>query len=221
MTKPSVTTTVKRGSIPAENNVWWRSPMTWILGLIIVAGLAGVVVAASSRDSASDSPQTAFAEAIGTPLPPLTSPDNALGTPAPMISAETLDGNRVQIGGDGTARLYGFFAHWCPHCQDELPVTVSWLESNPLPAGVEIVAVSTGVDRGAPNYPPSEWFERENWPATVLLDSEDQALAAAFGLTAFPFWVAVDADGVVIARVEGAIPETGLETIVRELTPIE
>lgn len=221
MTKPSVTTTVKRGSIPAEDRAWWQSPMTWILGLIILAGFAAVIAAASARDSSSDTPQTAFAEAIGTPLPPLSSPDAALGTTAPIISAETLAGSRVQVGDDGTARLYGFFAHWCPHCQDELPTTVSWLESNPLPEGVEIVAVSTGVDPAAPNYPPSEWFEDENWPATVLLDSEEQALATAFGLTAYPFWVAVDADGVVVARVEGSIPEADLASLVQQLTPIE
>lgn len=194
--------------------------MTWVLALILVAGFATVVVAASTRGSSDiDAAQTGFAEALGDPLPPLSTPDAALGTVAPTLSAETLAGTRAQLGGDGTARLFGFFAHWCPHCQDELPVTVSWLESNPLPEGVEIVAVSTAVDPAAPNYPPSEWFQDENWPGTVLLDSDDQSLASAFGLTAFPFWVAVDADGVVVARVEGAIGEADLAALVGELTP--
>lgn len=204
---------------PDQIQAWWRSPMTWILGFILLAGFAIVIVAASTRDSGTDTQQTAFAEAIGTPLPPLDFPDQALGATAPVVSAETLAGSRVQLGGDDTARLYGFFAHWCPVCQDELPTTVSWLESNPLPDGVEIVAISTGVDPGAPNYPPSDWFEDEAWPADVLLDSEDQALAAAFGLTAFPFWVAVDADGLVVARMEGAIGTDELAALVNDLTP--
>lgn len=192
--------------------------MVVIVGLIIVAGTALVAVAATSRSGISPlSEQTAFAEALGTPLPPLTSPDPAIGSVAPIISAQTSEGDRIQIGDDGTARLYGFFAHWCPHCQDEMPAVAEWLSTNDLPDGVEIVAISTGVDRGAPNYPPSDWFEREEWPATVLLDSEDQALSQAFGLTAFPYWVAVDANGTVVQRVSGSIPTTALTALVGQL----
>ena len=98
------------------------------------------------------------------------------------------------------------------------PVVVDWLEQNPLHDGVELIAVSTAVDPTGPNYPPSEWFEREHWPTPVLLDSQDDALSQAFGLTAFPYWVAIDADGEVVARVAGSLSEADLSALVASLS---
>ena len=85
---------------------------------------------------------------------------------------------------------------------------------------MEIVAISTSVDTGAPNYPPSEWFVDEEWPALVVADDADSILAQGFGLTAFPFWVAVDADGNVVSRVAGALSTQQFESLVREITPV-
>ena len=192
--------------------------MALIIAAIVVVGVLVVFFAARSRTSTDVSSQTAFAEVIGTQLPPLTTPDSAIGSPAPTISAQNLDGDRVQIGDDGVARIYGFFAHWCPACQAEVPVVVDWLEQNPLHDGVELIAVSTAVDPTGPNYPPSEWFEREHWPTPVLLDSQDDALSQAFGLTAFPYWVAIDADGEVVARVAGSLSEADLSALVASLS---
>ena len=204
---------------------WLRSPVTWVAALVVVAAL--VAVGLSLLNGGDDetvavtddiTTQTAFAEIIGDPLPRLeTSPDPAIGMQVPIVSAQTLAGDRITVEADGTARLFGFFAHWCPHCQEELPVTAQWLADNPLPDGVEVIAVSTAVDETAPNYPPSEWFPRENWPATVLLDSTESHLAGGFGLSAFPYWVAVDADGTIVARMTGALDEAQLTTIVNDL----
>jgi len=195
-----------------------------VIGLLVVAGIAAFGISALAGDDetvstgADAATQTAFAEAIGDPLPRLEPGiDAAIGTAAPTISAQNLDGDRVTIAADGTARLLGFFAHWCPHCQEELPATSAWLAANPLPAGVEVIAVSTAVDESAPNYPPSDWFEREAWPAPVLLDSPGGDIASGFGLSAFPYWVAVDADGTVIARMTGQLNDTQLDTLVAEL----
>ena len=60
------------------------------------------------------------------------------------------------------------------------------LVNNELPAGVEVVAISTSVDAAGDNFPPSDWFAREEWPATVLLDDEYSSLANSFGLPPFP-----------------------------------
>ncbi len=209
----------RRSPTPAAKpTTWWQSPLVWVGGLVIVAAAVALGVAASSGE-VTPTAETAFTEALGTPLEPFATPDPAIGMQAPLISAQTMDGERVQLKGDGTARLFGFFAHWCPHCQAELPVTARWLKENSVPDGVEVVAVSTSVDAAADNYPPSEWFEREEWPATVLLDGEASTIASAYGLTAFPFWVAVDADGLVVARVSGALEESSLASLLAELAP--
>lgn len=198
---------------------WWQHPIAWIAVLVLAAAaITGIITASSGGDETAA--QTAAAEAIGTPLPPLTSPDPAVGMTAPTISAQTLTGERLQLVPDGdTARLFGFFAHWCPACQAEVPQVVAWLEEHTIPEGVEVVAISTGVDASRGNYPPSEWFVRENFQATVLVDSEQSSLAGSFGLTAFPYWVAVDADGAVVARISGGITEADFLALLDALDP--
>ena len=57
-----------------------------------------------------------------------------------------------------------FVAHWCPHCQAEVPRIVALAEQGRLPEGVDVAAVSTAVDATAPNYPPSAWLDRVGWP---------------------------------------------------------
>jgi thiol-disulfide isomerase/thioredoxin len=192
-----------------ESKKVWESPLLWIVALIAVAGIGTALL--SSRDDGptiSNQLETSTVTLTGSNLPPVATPDPAVGTPAPAITATTLDGDRVQVGADGTPRIYGFFAHWCPHCQNEVPQVVDWLEAEDLPDGVELVAISTAVDPERPNYPPSRWFARENWPTTVLLDSESAEISNAFGLTVFPYWVAVDGNGDVVGRVNGGLDES-------------
>lgn len=200
----------------------WKSPMVWVgalLGLALIVALAVSAVGGDDEPAESTGLESAPAEVLGAALVPFDTPDAAIGTQAPDIVASTVDGDRVSLTADGTARLYGFFAHWCPHCQAELPRTVAWLQNNELPDGVEIVAVSTSVDSSAPNYPPSAWFTREGWPATLLVDSPELALANGYGLTSFPYWVAVDGDGTVVARMAGEIGEAQLAALVDAITP--
>lgn len=220
--------TKKRNSNKTRNNVaasapaasasrgFWQSPLFWIVGLVAVAGVASVILVGGGSNSSSGSVpgETAFAEVFGAPLAQIADPDPAIGQPLPAISAQTLQGERVRIDNDGTARVFGFFAHWCPHCQRELPRTVDWLETNDLPDGVEVVAVSSGVDPGAGNYPPSDWFVREEWPALVILDDENGTLSNGLGLSGFPYWVAADSDGNVVARTSGELSIEQFEALI-------
>ena len=149
--------------------------------------------------------ETGTVEIIGEALPP----DESVGHVAPGFKAQpNTSAEMVEIQpDDGTIRLIGFFAHWCPHCQREVPRVAQWLNENSLPNGVEVVAISTSVREGTPNYPPSEWFEAENWPTQVLVDSPEKTIAEAYGLTGFPFWVLVDGEGVVVHRSSGELTE--------------
>jgi thiol-disulfide isomerase/thioredoxin len=109
-----------------------------------------------------------------------------------------------------------FVAHWCPHCQVEVPVVQQWVDDGGLPDGVDLVAVSTAIDSRRPNYPPGAWLEREGWTAPVLVDGNDAGARAA-GLSAYPFFVGVDADGEVVGRVSGELTADQLDTIAADL----
>lgn len=205
---------------------------TQILGLrrgpfiAVAVALVAVVVASAliltngDGDDADETVLPQFSEVeIDGSLPELEDPatDPARGQQAPVFTAGGFDGGRATIGDDGVARLIGFFAHWCPACQREVPVVADWLRSAEIPDGVEVIAVATATDADADNYPPSAWLSEEGWTARVLLDDESGNLATAYGLPAFPYWVAVGSDGTVLARFTGGIEGAELDQIVAEL----
>ena len=202
--------------------------LKWMIIGVVAMVAVGVAVAflagrdAEERDQSSDVPQVADVNIEGEHLPRFDGqePDPAMETLAPAFAATTFDGVEVSVlPGDGTAKVIGFFAHWCPHCQRELPRITNWLAANQLPAGVEVIAVSTAVDSGRPNYPPSAWFEEEKWPAVAVRDSESNEIGDAYGLQGFPYMVAVDADGRVVARVSGELTDSLWEFLLQTVAP--
>jgi peroxiredoxin len=132
--------------------------------------------------------------------------DPAVGMTIPTVTGKDFEGNDLTISGDdGKAKVILFVAHWCPHCQKEVPMLKEHLDESPMPDDVELLTVSTSVKPGADNYPPQEWLDREGWAAPVLADDEDSSVARAYGLSAFPYFVIVDADGKVVARASGEL----------------
>jgi len=189
-----------------------------IVGVVALVAVAVGVALLASRD-AEQQAQTGVAQVSdvsieGAALPVFEGeePDPAMEMRAPAFAATTFDGTEVSVlPGDGTAKVIGFFAHWCPHCQRELPRIADWMANNELPAGVEVIAVSTAVDAGSPNYPPSAWFEAEQWPAVAVRDSVDSEIGDAYGLRGFPYTVGIAADGRVVARVAGELNDEAWE----------
>jgi thiol-disulfide isomerase/thioredoxin len=180
---------------------------------------SGSAAAGSGAAAAADAEQeTAAVTVTGEPLPempaatgssPFTSSadDSAIGMAAPVLEGETFDGSKVTIDpADGTPRVIVFVAHWCPHCQKEVPLIQEWIDEGNLPEGVEVVFVSTSVNEGRPNYPPSAWIADEGITSEVLLDDDQSAAAADYGLTSFPYFVMTNGEGEVVARGSGEIP---------------
>ena len=185
-----------------------------VLAGLAVAALVIAVTAGTDRDNATDADaesgvaQTAPVEVIGDPLPRYdgAQPDPAAGAMAPRVLGTGFDGAKHSVRpGDGRAKVIAFFAHWCPHCQRELPRMTAWLADNALPAGVDLVAVNTAVADDRDNYPPSAWFETEGWTLPVLRDSPATEIADAYGLRSFPYTVVLNGAGAVVARVSGEL----------------
>ncbi len=194
--------------------------------IVLVLGLAGAAVLLGGGDDESsggvlapgettaptygdDVQQNRPVEVTGDPLPGLDTvgdTDIAIGTPVPVIAGATFDGNSVTVGGptDGPT-MYVFLAHWCPHCNDEIPELIELKNRDGLPADMNVLAVSTGVETTAPNYPPSEWMLEKRWPSEwpVMADSVASESFVAHGGTGFPYLMIVDADGNLLARDSG------------------
>ena len=187
--------------------------LVWPIAIaaIVVLGVIAVIAARGSNakdDSFDEAAQTSTVTISGDALTPLVegqAADEAVGKVVPAATGKDFHGKKVTVGPEGGAKVVMFLAHWCPHCQAEMPRILSHIDDTPLPDGVELVMVSTGVKPDADNYPPQTWIEKAGWKGTVLADSEEGAAATAYGLTSFPYFVAVKADGTVAARISGEI----------------
>jgi cytochrome c biogenesis protein CcmG/thiol:disulfide interchange protein DsbE len=221
--KPSRSTsraTVRRASASASGR---RSRPAWIIGVVAVAVIGALVIAvvATTRSSSTAAASgltpvptgpVAFGDVQvkGTPLP--TAPtssgaaDPAVGLTAPTVSGETFTGSPLSIPASGTPAVIMFVAHWCPHCNAEVPKIVDELNTAGLPSGVDLYAVATGTNEKQPNYPPGDWLNQKGWPVPTIADDQNGTAANAFGVASYPTFVVLDAQGEVVARTSGELP---------------
>lgn len=142
--------------------------------------------------------------------------DLAVGVDAPIVTGTDMLTGEGLTSDTGSPILLGFYAHWCPHCQSEVPEIVAWLDDNELPDGVDFLAISTFVDQARGNHPPDAWLRRERWPLAVLSDDRNE-VAWMFGIQSVPFTMAVTADGKILGRVGGNIGPEGLVQLAQAL----
>ena len=58
------------------------------------------------------------------------------------------------------------------------------------------------------------WLSDAGWPVPTMADDAGNHAAEAFGLSAFPYYVAVDAEGRVVARASGELTIENVEALV-------
>lgn len=204
----------------------------WLtLGVIAAVAVVGGVVVLTGGDGETSGPGDSSTSSTAAPafpdsqpitidgdaLPSFNSPsdDPAIGMTAPLLTGLDFRGDEIIVDAtvDGPVMLV-FLAHWCPHCNAEIPRLVTWFESGRVPANLRVIGVSTAVAADRPNYPPSEWIVATDWPWEIMADSADVTAAAAYGVSSFPFFVIVGADGQVKVRQSGELEPEVLEAIV-------
>lgn len=195
--------------------------------IVLVLGLAGAAVLLTGGDDESsggvlapgETPRETYGDDVeqnrpvdvtGDPLPSLAAVvdvDSALGLAMPVVEGASFDGRPLTIGGPTNGpTLYVFLAHWCPHCNDEIPELIELKNREGLPDGMNVVGISTGVDPTGPNYPPSDWIVNKDWPSQwpVMADSVESTGFVVNGGGGFPYLLIADADGNVLDRASGA-----------------
>jgi len=206
-----------------------------VVGIVVVIAAIAVLATQCGKDSTPAAKNTGAAQAqnatqqtaavavTGAPLPqypadaglvadPATDP--ATGKTPPTLKGETFDGKSLTIAPGGKAKVVLFVAHWCPHCQVELPQIQKWIDDGNLPSDVEMYAVATATTESRPNYPASAWIANEKFAPQVLLDDEQGTAASAYGLTGFPYLVMMAKDGKVTNRASGEVPIDQFGTLV-------
>lgn len=191
-----------------------RAHVLWIVTASVAVVLAVVSIVLTGGVRPADSAaQTAAVDIQGPSLPPFPSraPDPAAGLPIPSVLGTDFSGASVRIDPQRSSIIV-FLAHWCSHCQAEVPRIQRWIDDHGLPDDPVIVSVSTAVDARAGNYPPSAWLEREKWTVPVIRDDAVSSIGKAFGVTSYPAFVVVVAGSGVFTRVSGEIPMSVFES---------
>jgi cytochrome c biogenesis protein CcmG/thiol:disulfide interchange protein DsbE len=207
-----------------------------VVGLVvaIAAVLAFGVTGGSNSDDATDDTtidssngssmsETQPVTVVGDPLTPFDTPQNdaSIGSTPPTLEGFAFDGSSLSIapGSTGRATMVVFLAHWCPHCNAEIPVLIEWNESGGVPANLDVIGVSTAVFDDRDNYPPSQWIDDKGFPWPVLADSENSEAAVAYGVTGFPTFTLIDENGKVLYRADGEKTLEELELIIATFFP--
>ena len=195
------------------------SLVVWIVVAVLVAVAAVAAILLSTGGGSATAEPAPRLTVSGTALPAYASDatDPAVGVTMPTLTGTGLDGAAAVIGPTGTPQIVVVVAHWCPHCQAEVPRIVAWLRDNSLPAGVTMTTLSTGIDPARPNFPPSTWLRNEGWTAPVLTDDAASSGLAALGFTSFPGFVFVNGDGTVAGRMVGELDPAQIASIAASL----
>ena len=229
-----------QGQTASKSTLLWSI----VIGVVVVAGIVAVVATRSGNDGDTSTTASGTASGSGVdddnsddaddsgeafpdprelrpvvvdgaPLTPFEDPtaDDSVGEAAPVLEGVDISDEAMKIGGGGKPTVITFLAHWCPHCQAEVPVLVEWMDENGLPEDVDLVGLTTAFDETRGNWPPGEWLAEEGWTLPTMVDP-DGAAAEAYGLTSFPYFVALDADGNVAARASGELSTAEFEALI-------
>lgn len=193
--------------------------------VLVIASIIFISSGGDDDDSVSTDPDAPLEYGIittdGDPLPQLpdAGDDPAVGMLAPSIVSERAEGQvRLEPGPGGEPTMVVFLAHWCPHCQAEVP-RLAELDAEGVFDDIRVVNVLTATTPERDNYPPSAWLDREGLEGERLFDDEQGTVAANYGLSGLPFIVFLDADGNVVERVSGEQPAEVIESAVATITP--
>jgi thiol-disulfide isomerase/thioredoxin len=192
-----------------------------VVAFVAVAAIIAIALSGTTGTGGFSEPARVATAVSGEALPALTDSgaDAAVGQPIPELTGIDLSGEPISIGPSDGPMAIVLLAHWCSHCQAEVPVLVDYLASTGMPEGVRLVALSTSIDASRPNYPPSTWLDREGWTVPTLVDDASSRGLAALGMSSFPGFVFVDADGRVMQRTTGELPAATFDQFVQSLAP--
>jgi thiol-disulfide isomerase/thioredoxin len=197
--------------------------MWWIGGLAVLLAIAVAVAVASGGGSEAKAGEVSPKITVkGDPLPPFEvsgfgdRSDPAIGMTPPEITGQTFAGKTITFGGTAKPRMVLFVAHWCPHCQREVPLLVELARGGGFD-GVDVQTIATGTTPDNPNYPPSKWLKREQWPFPVLADDARYRAADTYGLQSYPYFVFVDAENKVALRATGELDPADLRKVLSAL----
>lgn len=129
-------------------------------------------------------------------------PRVAVGEPAPVYAATTLDGQPIGLGDlRGRVVLLNLWATWCFPCREEIPV-LQRLHEQLAAEGLEVVGVSIDVG-GAQSYVRE--FANEFGVTYPIWHDPDARIANTFRTVGVPTTFLIDREGIIRWRHLGPV----------------
>ena len=136
-------------------------------------------------------------------------PNGRVGTAAPRLSGETLEGSALSVDFKASSSVLVFWAAWCGPCRKEQP-GLNALAGRYAGQGIKFY----GVDMLDHDRALARAFYAEfKVPYPSLYDASG-SLTAAYQVDAPPSFVLVDGRGVVVARYPGEASQAQLANLI-------
>ncbi|MBN1426988.1 MAG: redoxin domain-containing protein [Anaerolineae bacterium] len=182
------------------------SPSLWILlGGGLVLGIVMAILTIDWRQPAA--PSSNSSSGLFSVADPV-----AVGQPAPGFSADTPDGNTINLDDlRGSPVALNFWATWCVPCREEMPAMQSAAERY-ADQGLIIM----GLNAGEPATQVEAYIDILGLTFPTVIDL-DGSIAAQYGVYAFPTTIWIDAEGVIRVRHIGPLTQEDIERYVAEL----
>lgn len=134
-----------------------------------------------------------------------------LGRPAPSFDLETLEGERIRsVDLTGKPYVVNFWASWCVPCREEAPALRAFAER--WEGSIEVVGIKWNDSADAAR----EFRDEFGLTYPQALDPNGRT-ALDFGVAGIPETFVVDADGIVRAKLIGAIGATTLDDLLPDV----
>jgi thiol-disulfide isomerase/thioredoxin len=150
---------------------------------VFAASLAGLVAAAAFVGGDARASEARLIAWTGAETGGTTAPAASVAT---GIVLDSITGERIALDARrGRPVVLHFFATWCEPCRAELPLLASFA------AGRDDL-ITFAIDVGEVDIRVQRFAAQVGWTRPVLLD-RDRAVARAFGVTALPTTIVLDA----------------------------
>ena len=136
-------------------------------------------------------------------------PHGRVGTKAPALSGETLEGSTLKIDFHQGKTVLVFWAAWCGPCRSEQP-SINDLVARYTRSGIRFY----GIDMRDTDRALAKAFVREFNVAYPSLYDAPALIAAAYEVDYPPSFVLVDQRGIVVGRYPGEASSAQLQALI-------
>ncbi|MFC2589343.1 MAG: bifunctional peptide-methionine (S)-S-oxide reductase MsrA/peptide-methionine (R)-S-oxide reductase MsrB, partial [Ottowia sp.] len=175
-----------------SHSSWPRKTLVSLASLACLAALAWPRLQPAMASAASAAPAASAAASLQARLAAL---HDVAGQPA----AAHLKAGRPT--------LIKFWASWCPLCLSQLQETEGWAKDARF-AGANLVTLASPGHLGEKKPGQFEqWYRGLDYPALPVLIDNGGGLARALGVSVYPSWAVLDANGQLARVVKGSLNE--------------